>query len=392
MAPGYPLALDLSGRRVLVVGGGAVGSRRALALADAGALVHVVAPEVRPELSGDPRITVRLRVYESSDVGQAWLVHTATGDPSVDAQVAADAQAARVWCVRADSAADSPAWVPAVARLDDVVVAVSAGGDPGRAAALRDAVAALLGSGELPLRRRRSSGRVGQVTLVGGGPGDPGLITLRGMRALAAADVVVVDRLAPRELLDRLGPGVEVVEAGKARHQHLLTQDEINAVIAGRALEGKRVVRLKGGDPYLFGRGGEEVLACRRAGVPVEVVPGVSSAFSGPASAGIPVTHRGVARQVTVLSGHEPADWATLARLEGTLVLLMGVTSLRENLAALVEHGRDPDQPAAIVERATLIDQRVTFATVATLADEAERVGAQAPAVVVVGDVVGLAK
>jgi uroporphyrin-III C-methyltransferase/precorrin-2 dehydrogenase/sirohydrochlorin ferrochelatase len=230
------------------------------------------------------------------------------------------------------------------------------------------------------------------VTLVGGGPGDPGLITTRGRRALAEADVVVVDRLAPRALLAELDPAVEVIEAGKSPHAHTLTQTEINAVLVERAQAGHRVVRLKGGDSFVLGRGGEEVLACVSAGVPVEVVPGVTSAFAVPAAAGIPVTHRGLARQVTILSAHDAApDWEVLARLEGTLVLLMGVAQLPSHTRALLAHGKDPGTPVAIVENGTLPGQRTTVGTLADIADLARVRGVGNPAVVVIGDVAALA-
>src|SRR5690606_6253562 len=167
----------------------------------------------------------------------------------------------------------------------------SGGGDPRRAARLRDAVQVALESGSLPLRRHRRG--PGRVALVGGGPGDPGLVTTRGRQLLAEADVVVVDRLAPRALLGELDPDVEVVDVGKAPGHHPVSQDEINRLLVSHASAGKRVVRLKGGDPFVLGRGGEEVAACRAAGVPVEVVPGVTSAVAVPAAAGVPVTHRG---------------------------------------------------------------------------------------------------
>ncbi|MCR6690210.1 uroporphyrinogen-III C-methyltransferase [Cellulomonas sp.] len=391
----HALFLDVRGRRVLVVGGGPVAARRAARLVADGADVHVVAPEVGDDLaalveSGEVRWTAR--GYAAGDLDGAWLAHTATGVRAVDDRVAADAEAAHVWCVRADDAAASLAWTPAVARAGDVAVAVTAGGDPRRSATLRAAIATLLETGALPLRHHRAPA-AGQVTLVGGGPGDPGLITTRGRRALAEADVVVVDRLAPRALLDDLDEDVEVIEAGKGPHAHTLTQAEINAVLVERAQAGRRVVRLKGGDPYVLGRGGEEVAACVAAGVAVSVVPGVTSAIAVPAAAGIPVTHRGVARQVTILSAHDTTpDWPTLGRLEGTLVLLMGVGRLDTYAAELVAHGRPPGTPVAVVENGTLPEQRTTTGTLATIADLARERGVGNPAVVVVGEVAALAE
>jgi uroporphyrin-III C-methyltransferase/precorrin-2 dehydrogenase/sirohydrochlorin ferrochelatase len=392
--PRHALLLDVTGRRVLVVGGGPVAARRAARLVDDGAAVHVVAPAICEDLADlvdAGLLRWHAREYLATDLDGAWLVHTATGDASVDATVAADADAARLWCVRADDAASSAAWTPAVARADDVTIAVGAGGDPRRAVAVRDAVALLLDTGALPLRRHRAAA-TGRVTLVGGGPGDPGLITTRGRRALAEADVVVVDRLAPRALLDELDPSVEVVEAGKAPHAHTLTQQQINELLVDRARAGKRVVRLKGGDPFVLGRGGEEVAACVAAGVPVDVVPGVTSAIAVPGAAGIPVTHRALSRQVTIVSAHDSAtDWSTLARLDGTLVLLMGVARLADHAARLVEAGMAPSTPVAVVENGTLPGQRTTTGTLADIAAVAAARGVGNPAVVVVGDVAGLA-
>ncbi len=388
MNAGYPLLLDVAGRRVLVVGGGTVGARRARALADAGARVVVVAPDVVPEIADDTRLTVCGREYVPADLDGAWLVHACTGVPEVDAAVSADADAARVWCVRASAAEESAAWTPAVARSGDVVVSVNAGADPGRARALRDAIAALLDQGSLPLRRRRPA--AGRVALVGGGPGNPDLITVRGRRLLAEADVVVVDRLGPRALLDSLAPDVEVIEAGKARDNHTLPQEQINELLISLANQGKSVVRLKGGDPFVFGRGGEEMLACAAAGVPCEVVPGVTSAIAVPAAAGIPVTHRGLSRQFTVVTAHEDLDWPSLASIEGTLILLMGATRLERIAKELLSAGCAASTPVAVVESGTLAQQRTTLATLETIGDRAAQVGVQAPAVLVVGAVASL--
>jgi uroporphyrin-III C-methyltransferase len=285
-----------------------------------------------------------------------------------------------------------------VARSAGLVVAVASegdGADPGRARAARDAVALLLETGELPLRAQRP--QAGRVVLVGGGPGDPDLITVRGRRLLAEADVVVVDRLAPRELLDRLPPGVEVVDVGKAPHGAGPGQQEISALLVDRARRGLQVVRLKGGDPFVLGRGGEEVLACVEAGVPVEVVAGVSSVLAGPAAAGIPVTHRGVAADFAVVSGHadptrpgSTVDWQALADGPATLVLLMALDRLAAVAGELVKRGRPGHTPVAVVRRASLPDQQVLVATLDTVAAEVARAGLRPPAVIVIGAVVGL--
>jgi uroporphyrin-III C-methyltransferase / precorrin-2 dehydrogenase / sirohydrochlorin ferrochelatase len=390
---GVPLLLDLAGRRVLLVGGGRVATRRAEVLAASGAIVDVVAPEVSPELRARAS-RVSARPFRPADVDGAWLVFACTDDPAVNGEVSDAAAAQRIFCVRADAAPTGTARTLASTRRGDVMVAVSGGDDPRRASALRDAIAAALDLGELPVRPHRPAA-TGSVALVGGGPGDPELITVRGRRLVGSADVIVVDRLAPRALLDELPPAVEVIDCGKSAHRHNLTQDEINAVLVDRARAGKRVVRLKGGDPFIFGRGGEEWLACLAAGVPVTVVPGVSSALAAPVVAGIPLTHRRLAADFTVVSGHldpgRPADtgldWAALAKTS-TLVLLMAMERLELIVKALVSHGRDPATPAAVIERATLDGQRILRAPLAGLVAEVVSHGAGPPAVVVVGEVV----
>ncbi len=400
---GYPLELDVAGKNVVVVGGGAVALRRMKALVDAGANVTVIAPELTSGLIELP-VTVRRRRYRAGDLSGAWLVHAATSDKAVNAAVAADADRARIWCVRADAAAGSAARTPAVTRHGDVTVAVTSGGDPRRSQRLRSAIA--LAHGSLPVRRGRgpTAGPVvmgtvalGSVALVGGGPGDPGLITVRGRRLLAEADVVVADRLGPSALLDELDPDVEIVLAGKAPGAHTMTQDEINALIVDRALAGRRVVRLKGGDPFVFGRGGEEALACVRAGVPFVVVPGVTSAVAVPAYAGIPVTHRGITQDFAVVSAHlDPSqpgasvDWDSLAHGPGTLVLLMAVAHLDAISAELIKRGRAAATPVAVIRDGTLPGQQVLTSTLERVAADAARQRVQPPAVVVIGDVVGL--
>jgi uroporphyrin-III C-methyltransferase/precorrin-2 dehydrogenase/sirohydrochlorin ferrochelatase len=369
--------------------------------------VRVVAPDVCEELrvladvSLPGAVELVARAYRAGDLDEAWLVHTATGSPVVDQQVSDDAERGRVFCVTAGDASVGSAWVPAVARTtltDDaeVTVSVTAGRDPRRATAIRDAVAAALRSGALPLRRRRPPSvvepvetRQGRVWLVGGGPGDTGLITARGRTVLAQADVVVIDRLGPRALLHELSPDVEVIDVGKTSGNHPVPQHEINALLIQHAQAGRDVVRLKGGDPYVFGRGGEELGACRAAGIEVEVVPGVTSAVSVPAAAGIPVTHRGVARGFSVLTGHDGASDVP-GGPDHTLVLLMGVTRLAETADALVTADRPAETPVALVEDGFGPRQRVTVGTLADIAERAAAVGVRPPAVIVVGDVVRL--
>ena len=403
---GYPLELELAGRPVVVVGGGAVALRRTKTLVEAGARVTVIAPDASSELAALP-VTLRRRRYRDGDLAGAWLVHAATNDPAVNAAVAAAADRERIWCVRADDGAASAARTPAVTRHGDITVAVTAGGDPRRSQRLRSAISLALADGALPVRPRRqrpgvhagSTGQsgIGTVALVGGGPGDPGLITVRGRRLLAEADVVVADRLGPSALLDELDPDVEIVLAGKAPGAHTMTQDEINGLILDRALAGHRVVRLKGGDPFVFGRGGEEALACVRAGVPFEVVPGVTSAVAVPAYAGIPVTHRGITQDFAVVSAHlDPSmpgasvDWESLANGPGTLVLLMAVTHLEAITSELIKRGRAGSTPVAVIRDGTLPTQQVLTSTLEGVAADAARQEVRPPAVVVIGDVVGL--
>ncbi|MFN8473533.1 MAG: uroporphyrinogen-III C-methyltransferase [Anaerolineae bacterium] len=248
-----------------------------------------------------------------------------------------------------------------------------------------------------PWRVSMPLGRPGKVYLVGAGPGDPDLMTVKGLRCVRRADVVVYDRLVSEELLDEAKPGAELVYAGKAPRQQALAQDEINALLVSRARAGKMVVRLKGGDPFVFGRGGEEAEACAAAGVACEVVPGVSSAVGVPACAGIPVTHRGVSGAFAVVTGHRAdagdgagdVDWSALARID-TLIILMGVERLRHIVDLLVAHGRPPETPVAIIENGTLPDQRVTTGSLASIVQRASEAGVQSPAAIIVGDVVGL--
>ncbi|WP_043640230.1 uroporphyrinogen-III C-methyltransferase [Nonomuraea candida] len=392
----YLLGLRLSGRRVLVVGGGRVAQRRVPALLEAGAEVTVVSPSVTPaldDLIAAGRVTWHARPYEVGDCDGAWLVQACTDDRSVNTAVAAEAEAKRVWCVRADDKDASAAWTPATGRVDEIGVAVTAGGDPRRAAGIRDAVVEALRDGTVDARRNRTK-PVG-VALVGGGPGDPGLITVRGRQLLAQADVVVADRLAPRALLDELAPDVELIDAAKVPYGRSLSQETINELLVDRARQGKFVVRLKGGDSFVFGRGGEEMIACAQAGIPVTVVPGLTSAVAVPAAAGVPVTHRGVSQEFHVISVHvapddprSTVDWPALARSQGTLVLLMAVERLPKVAEALVRDGRSPETPVMVVQDGTLPTQRAVIASLSTVADRVSAAGIRPPAIVVVGDVV----
>ncbi|MCT9933855.1 uroporphyrinogen-III C-methyltransferase [Planotetraspora sp. A-T 1434] len=395
MAP-YLLGLRLHGRRVLVVGGGRVAQRRVPALLDAGASVTLVSPSVTPaldDLIADGRVTWERRPYQVGDCDGAWLVHACTSNREVNTAIAAEADAKRIWCVRADDKDASAAWTPASGRVDEISVAVTAGGDPRRAAGIRDAVVGALRDGTVDARRHRTK-PVG-VALVGGGPGDPGLITVRGRQLLAQADVVVADRLAPRALLDELPADVELIDAAKIPYGRALAQDKINELLIEHARQGKFVVRLKGGDPFVFGRGGEEMIACARAGIPVTVVPGITSAVAVPAAAGVPVTHRGVSQEFHVISVHvapgdprSTVDWRGLARSQGTLIFLMGVERVAEIAETLLRDGRSPETPVMVVQDGTLPTQRAVAATLSTVAERMTAAGVRPPAIVIVGEVV----
>ena len=405
MSVPYLAGLGLAGRRVLVAGGGTVAARRLPGLLAAGADVLLVAPEVTPAVEGMVRageLAWERRGYRTGDLAGAWYALALTDDPGVNAAIAADAEAARTFCVRADDALLGTAVTPATGEQGGVRIGVITWGpagerDPRRAASVRDGVLDALREGRLDSvpRRGTAPGAVPGVALVGGGPGDPDLITVRGRRLLAHADVVVADRLAPRALLDELRPDVEVVDATKLPRGRAMSQDAITAALLRHALAGRFVVRLKGGDPYVFGRGSEEVEALVAAGVPVQVVPGLTSAISVPALAGIPLTHRGVAHEAVIVSGHvgpdDPrslVDWAALARLTGTLVLLMGVDTLPRVAEALVAGGRAPSTPVGIVMDGTMPTERVVTATLADVAEVAERERVRPPAVIVIGGVV----
>ncbi|GAA1480471.1 uroporphyrinogen-III C-methyltransferase [Gordonia sinesedis] len=387
----YLAGLELAGRRVVVVGGGSVAQRRVPNLVSAGADVHVVAIDPTPAVESFPGITVHRRPYADGDLDGAWYVIACTDDPTVNAAVVAEAERRHTFCVRADDARYGSAVTPASGRHRDVQFGVLAGGDHRLSAALRAAIATALADGSLHLD---DTPHPAGVALVGGGPGDPDLITVRGLRLLMAADVVVADRLAPPELLAALGPQVEIIDAAKVPYGRAMKQEAINEVLIDKAREGKFVVRFKGGDPFVYGRGFEEVQALVAAGLPVSVVPGITSPIGVPAMAGIPVTHRGVTHEVVIVSGHVPpdhpdslVDWAALARLRGTLVLMMAVERIDRFAAALVDGGRPGDTPVAFVENGSLPGQRVVRTDLAHAATAAADAGLRPPAIVVIGDV-----
>lgn len=395
----YLVGLNLVGRRVVIIGGGSVVQRRLGTLADSGADIHVITPEATPTVESFPGITLHPRRYEPGDLEGAWYVLACTDDADVNAAVVAEAEQRRIFCVRADDARHGTAVTPASLRHDNLTIGVLAAGDHRRSAAVRTAIASALGGGELGAAGLEAATRERQpagVALVGGGPGDPDLITVRGRRLLAAADVVVADRLAPPALLAELGPHVEIIDAAKVPYGRAMKQEAINEVLIDRAKAGKFVVRFKGGDPYVYGRGFEELEACVAAGVPVTVVPGITSAIAGPSAAGIPVTHRGVTHEVVVVSGHIPPDhpdslvnWPALAQMRGTIVLMMAVERLDIFADALIAGGRDVSTPVAIIENATLSSQRVVRTRLADAAVDAKNAQVRPPAIVVIGPVAG---
>lgn len=395
--PPYPVGLRLGGRRVLVVGGGHVAQRRVPALLAAGADVVVVSPEVTPALEGMAgEITLVQRRFEDTDLDGSWYVVAATDDPEVNARVLSGCDARRIFCVRSDDARDASAWTAASGRHGSVTVSVLGNREPRQSAALRDDIVNALADGRLS-----TSGALDHspgVVLVGGGPGDPELVSVAARHALASADVVVADRLAPRELLDELAAHVELVDVAKLPRGRAAQQEEINRVLVDRARAGKRVVRFKGGDSFVFGRGFEEVLACRDAGVQVTVVPGLPSPIGVPAVAGIPVTHRGVAHSFTVLSGHLPpghpdslVDWGAASRVGGTLLLMMAVENAPAIARELLDHGRAASTPAAVICDGTMPAQRTVLATLGTLAERLTEEQVRPPAIIVVGEVVSIA-
>ncbi len=354
---GFAASLDLRGRRVLVCGAGADALPAVHALLAAAATVTAIATDVGAtvaDLEARGLLTLERRRPVRADLEQASLVVPASGDPERDAEVIR--LAAEVGVPAAEVGA--PALEPRTADPD--------------------------GSG------------TGSVTLVGGGPGDPGLLTVAGLAAIRSADVIVCDRLAPLATLQHARPDARIVDVAKIPRGAFTSQERINQLLVEHASSGRRVVRLKGGDSFVFGRGGEEWQACAAAGVPVTVIPGVSSAVAVPALAGIPVTHRDLTQGFTVISGHLPPgdpgstlDWAALARTNTTLVIMMGVATLPAITASLLGDGMAPDTPALTVADGGLPSQRDVRGTVADIAARTASAGITPPAITVIGAVAG---
>jgi uroporphyrin-III C-methyltransferase/precorrin-2 dehydrogenase/sirohydrochlorin ferrochelatase len=358
--------------------------------------VHVVTRSATPAVEAMTGISLELRDYRDGDLDGAWYAIAATDDPGVNAAVVAAAEARHIFCVRADIARDGTAVTPASFEYEGLAVGVLAGGEHRRSAAIRSAIHEAMQQGVIS--DAPETGHTG-VALVGGGPGDPELITVRGRRLLAQADVVVADRLAPPELLAELAPHVEVIDAAKIPYGRAMAQDAINTVLVDRAKQGKFVVRLKGGDPFVFARGYEEVLACADAGIPVMVVPGVTSAIAVPALAGVPVTHRSVTHEFVVVSGHVPpghpeslVNWDALAAMSGTIVLMMAVERIEQFADALLAGGRPAGTPVLVIQQGTTAAERTVLTSLADAPKRIREEGIRPPAIIVIGPVAGFAE
>jgi uroporphyrin-III C-methyltransferase/precorrin-2 dehydrogenase/sirohydrochlorin ferrochelatase len=395
----YLVGVRLAGKKVVVVGGGTVAQRRLGLLIANDADIHVIARAATPAVEamgdGSDNVTLTLRDYRDGDLDGAWYAIAATDDPEVNAAIIDEADRRRIFCVRADVAREGTAVTPASFDYAGLSVGVLAGGEHRRSAAFRSAIHEAMQKGLIVTETDDSPDtRKGTVALVGGGPGDPELITVRGRRMLARADVVVADRLAPPELLAELPPHVEVIDAAKIPYGRAMAQEAINDVLIDRAKAGAFVVRLKGGDPFVFARGYEEVLACAEAGIPVTVVPGVTSAIAVPEMAGVPVTHRAVNHEFVVVSGHlapnhpeSLVNWDALAAMSGTIVLLMAVERIELFAETLLAGGRPADTPVVVVQQGTTAAERVVRATLTNAAETIRSEGIRPPAIIVIGPV-----
>jgi len=381
----YPVMLDLRGRRAVVIGGGGIAAQKARAVFDAGARVTVIAPvlgDALVALAGQGAVEVRKRAYEPGDLAGAAVAIAATDDRAVNGAIWEEAESERVLLNAVDDVERCHFIAPSVLRRGPVVVAVSSSGTcPALAVRLRERIARVV---------LEEHGRL--ATIFGAGPGDPGLITARGLELLRAADVVVHDRLVAPELLAEARADARLIDVGKRADAPSTPQSRIEAILIEHARLGRRIVRLKGGDPFVFGRGAEEMDALASAGVRAEAVPGVTSAIAAPAAAGIPVTHRELAAGFAVVtarrSGDGPElDWSALARIP-TLVVLMGLAALGDVVERLIRAGASPDTRAAVIASATLPTQRTVAGTLATIGALAREAKLESPATLVVGEVV----
>jgi uroporphyrin-III C-methyltransferase/precorrin-2 dehydrogenase/sirohydrochlorin ferrochelatase len=435
----HPIFIDLTGHPVIVVGGGTVAERKIETLVESGAQVTVVSPEVTGLIArwGEAgRITLHRRAYLSGDLRGFRLAYAATPDQQVNRAVRLEARAEGVWLNAVDEPDLCDFITPAIVRRGSLTIAVSTNGrcpalsrriredlerqfgpeyaeaveqlgelrDRTRAATgttagiearVAEVLAALPGCGA-GLQPSQSRATPGKVYLVGAGPGDPELLTVKGRRLLESADTVVYDALVDSRLLELCRPSTTRVYVGKRDRHHTRPQAEINSLLIDEARAGRIVVRLKGGDPFIFGRGGEEVEALGQAGIAYEIVPGVSAGVAVPAYAGIPLTHRDFTSELVFLTGHEcvtnpsPVNWTHYAKSSASLVIFMGLHNLGAIARQLLEHGRDARCPVAIIENGTTDAQRTIVAPLSKIADEAVAAGIQPPALIVIGEVVGL--
>ena len=450
----FPAFLKLNDKDCLLVGGGNIALRKARLLLSAGARLTVVAPRVVPALDellvGNGRARRIRRRFRDSDVANNWLVVSATGDSKVELAVAKAAEQHRVFCNAVDDQENCSYITPAIVDRSPILVAVSSGGSapvlarkvrtqiegmlPARLGALatlagrwRARVASTLGdfrkrlryweslfdgivaseamsgrdgeadrlAGELLDNTAQSERFCGEAWLVGAGPGDPDLLTLRALQVLQSADVILHDRLVSDDILALARRDAKTISVGKTPGCKANSQEEINALLVQLVAEGNRVCRLKGGDPFIFGRGGEEAEALQNHGLRYHVVPGITSAAGCAAYAGIPLTHRDVAQSLVLLTAHgkdsvDNLDWRSLARERQTLAVYMGVSRFPELMRRLIRHGRAADTPIAIIERGTTPQQRVVRGTLGqlTLLAAAHRI--QAPAILIIGEVAKL--
>jgi uroporphyrin-III C-methyltransferase / precorrin-2 dehydrogenase / sirohydrochlorin ferrochelatase len=444
----YPIMLDLRGRPCLLVGAGLIAHRKLLALLAEGARVTVVAPTaIAPiaQLAAEGAIALHERPFADGDVDGAALVFVATGKPEVDAQVARAARGRGIWINVADVPALCDFHLPSRLQRGDLQVAIASGGNaPFAVRRLRQLLDAKLGpewaawtdaakrfrqrvqaaalppaeadgafdrfvastvdpanlAVRIPTADEEASwvlgtvaAQAGSVALVGAGPGNPGLLTVRGLQLLHKADAVVYDRLAIPAIPLDLPDHIEMISVGKEAGHHPVPQDEINQLLLRLARAGKKVVRLKGGDPFVFARGGEEAMVLQESGIPCEIVPGVTAGIAAPAAAGIPVTFRREAVRLTFVTAHEGGTpqvrWDLLAQDQhATLVGYMGVSNLAEVKEALMAAGMSGGTPAALIERGTLPEQRSVRTTLAELPNAAQRLQIQSPAIFVIGAVV----
>lgn len=451
--PLYPLFADLRGRLALVVGGGVVARRKALALLEAGARVRLGALRLEPELArwaGEGRIEHRAGEFDPTWLDGAWLAIAATDDAATNRRVAEAAQARRIWANVVDDAAASAFQVPARIERGLLQIAISSGGGaPMLARWLREKLEASLDDSlgalaelltrerqrirarfpELARRRRffdrLLAGRVpdllrqqrprraqqdfdellshgerrtqaGSVVLVGAGPGDPGLLTLRGLRALNEADVILHDHLASDAVLRLARHDAERIDVGKRAGGAGVSQHRIHALMVEHARAGKRVVRLKGGDPFVFGRGGEELQALRAHGIAYEVVPGITAALACAAYAGVPLTHREHAQSLRLVTAQrqdalDGIEWASLAQEGQTLAIYMGVAKLETLQSQLIAQGRATDTPFALVENGSRCEQRVVTGPLSELSERARLHEVASPALLILGEVAALA-